>query len=107
MRIDDGNSHRDMVQDLLELAVLGEKYPRPLTQINFNVEVLQTARTLSFELRELLASVNGSADSSNETKLRRDQAFTLLANKVSLIREYGRYVFHKDEEKKERYYNNY
>ena len=28
MRIREGGSNADMVQDLIELAVLGEKYPR-------------------------------------------------------------------------------
>lgn len=40
MRIREGGSHADMVQDLVELAVLGEKYPNPLTAINFNMTTL-------------------------------------------------------------------
>ena len=104
MRIREGGSHADMVQDLVELAVLGEKYPEQLTAINFNVTRLAQARTLSKTMAELLAASNGSNDETSATKLQRDKAYTLLANKVSTIREYGRYVFWKDDDKRGRYY---
>jgi len=35
--------------------------------------------------------------------LLRDKVYTLLYNKVSEIREYGRYVFWKDVDRKEKY----
>ncbi len=103
MRIREGGSQADMVQDLLELAVLGEKYPDPLTAVNFNLEQLEQARTLSHSLSELLAASNGAADESNATKVLRDQAYSLLFEKESTVREYGRYVFWKDEDKRGRY----
>lgn len=54
-------------------------------------------------MSELLAAANGAAGESSANKLLRDKAFTLLAEKVSTIREYGRYVFWKDEGRKEQY----
>ena len=33
--------------------------------------------------------------------------YTLLTEHMSIIREYGRYVFWKNEDRKEKYYNNY
>ncbi len=105
MRIREGASHADMVQDLVELAVLGEKYPQPLTAINFDMNRLQNARTLSHAMSELLAAANGSAGDSSSNKLLRDRAYTLLAAKASTVREYGRFVFWKDEDKRARYYN--
>lgn len=104
MRIREGTSHADMVQDLIELAVLGEKYPEPLTAINFDLDQLQTARELSHAMSELLAAANGSLDESSGTKQLRDKAFTLLYKTDSAVREYGRYVFWKDEDKRKRYY---
>lgn len=103
MRIRDGASHADMIQDLVELAVLGEKYPEPLTAVRFNLDMLQQSRTVSHAMSELLAAANGAAGESNETKLLRDKAFTLLAERDRTIREYGRYVFWKDEDKRDRY----
>lgn len=104
MRIREGTSHADMVQDLIELAVLGEKYPEPLTAINFDLDQLQAARRLSHAMSELLAAANGSLDESNGTKQLRDKAFSLLYKTDSAVREYGRYVFWKDEDKRKRYY---
>jgi hypothetical protein len=54
-------------------------------------------------MSELLAAANGSAGEGGEVKNLRDKAFTLLAQKESTIREYGRYVFWQDEEKRSRY----
>ena len=45
----------------------------------------------------------GLSDESSRTKLLRDKVYTLLYNKVSEIREYGRYVFWKDVDRKEKY----
>jgi hypothetical protein len=103
MRIREGGSNADMVQDLLELAVLGEKYPEPLAAIHFDPEKLSQARTLSHAMSELLAAANGTAGEGNEVKLLRDKAFTLLAEKVRVIRDYGQYVFWKEPDKLKRY----
>jgi len=103
MRIREGASHTDMVQDLIELAVLGEKYPEPLTQISFDMTNLEQARNISHTMSELLAASNGAAGDSSENKVMRDKAYSLLADKDSIIREYGRYVFWKDELRKSKY----
>ena len=103
MRIREGSSNADMVQDLVEVATLGEKNPELLVAINFDLDLLQQARALSHTMSELLAAVNGSGDESSETKVLRDKAFTLLDQVDSTIREYGRYVFWKDEKKRDRY----
>ncbi|WP_297092243.1 hypothetical protein [uncultured Draconibacterium sp.] len=103
-RIREGDSQADMVQDLLELAVVGEKYPEPLQAINFDLSQLTEARGLSHRLSELLAAANGAADDGNQAKTLRDKAYSLLFQKESIVREYGRYVFWKDDDKRGRYY---
>ena len=103
MRIREGSSQADMVQDLVELGVLGENNPEPLQTINFDLNLLSQAQTISKTLSEVLAAANGAADNNSESKLLRDKAFTLLAERDSTIREYGRYVFWKDEDKRDRY----
>ena len=103
MRIDEGSSQVDMIQDLLELAVLGERNLEPITQIGVEVANLEKARTLSHSLSELLAVANGSSDESSELKVLRDKTFTLLWERESTIREYGRYVFWKDASRREKY----
>jgi len=103
MRIREGASNADMIQDLVDAATLGEKNPEPLADINFDMDILAQARTVSHRMSELLAAANGASDESSEIKVLRDKAFTLLDNVDSTIREYGRYVFWKDAEKKDRY----
>lgn len=105
MRIREGGGHADMIQDLLELAVLGEKYPEPLAAVGFDTTTLQTARTTSHAMAELLAASNGSKDENSKTKEKRDKAYTLLSNKASTIREYGRYIFWKDTDRRDKYLN--
>ena len=102
-RIREGASNADMVQDLLELAVLGTKNLDPLTAIRFNLDLLAQARTESQTMSQILAAANGAEGEDNETKVMRDQAFTLLSEKESTIREYGRYLFWKDDDKKAKY----
>lgn len=105
MRIREGGGHADMIQDLVELAVLGEKNPEPLNKIGFDTASLQNARSTSYSMSELLAASNGSKDDSSANKILRDKAYTLLVERVSTIREYGRYIFWKDEERREKYLN--
>lgn len=103
-RIREGSSHADMIQDLIELAVLGEKNPEPLAAISFDMAKFDGARTLSQQMSGLLAAVNGSAEEGNQAKVLRDKAFTLLDEKAGSIREFGKYVFWKDEKKQQRYF---
>ena len=105
MRIREGGGHADMIQDLVELATLGEKHPEPLAAINFDTASLQNAKTTSHAMSELLAASNGSKDESSAAKTIRDKAYTLLFNKASAIREYGRYIFWKNNERREKYLN--
>ncbi|WP_289528664.1 hypothetical protein [Labilibaculum sp. K2S] len=106
-RIRDGNGHADMIQDLIELAVLGEKYPEPLAVINFDVTLNQKARTTARTMSELLAASNGSKDDSSANKVIRDKAYTLLIEDMRIIREIGQYVFWRNPERKEKYVNTY
>ncbi len=97
-RIRQGSGHVDMIQDLLELSVLAEKYPEPLTKIGYDTELTTKARTVSNHMRELLAQVNGS-DATSAVKLTRDKAFTLLINRISEICKVGKYVFWNDPDR--------
>ncbi|MBI9061521.1 MAG: hypothetical protein JEZ14_06000 [Marinilabiliaceae bacterium] len=107
MRIREGGGHKDMIQDLIELAVLGEKNPEPLTIINFDPSLNESARTTSHSMSELLAATNGSKDDSSANKLARDKAYTLLIEDMRIIREVGQYVFWRNPDRKEKYVNSY
>ncbi|PKQ63902.1 hypothetical protein BZG02_07785 [Labilibaculum filiforme] len=104
MRIREGGGHADMIQDLIELAILGEKNPEPLKLIGVDT-LLSKAKITSHNMSVLLAESNGSKEENSATKLMRDKAYTLLAEKMSTIREYGRYIFWKNEDRKKKYLN--
>ncbi|TLX76631.1 hypothetical protein E9993_07015 [Labilibacter sediminis] len=106
-RIRQGSGHADMIQDLLELSVLAQNNPEPLVMINYDVRLNDKAISTSAQMANLLALVNGSKDESSQTKLLRDQAFTLLSEKMNTIRECGRYVFWRNEERREKYASDY
>ena len=96
-RIREGSGHVDMIQDLLEQSLLGDKYPAPLAAINYDVAQNVKAKELSQEMAVLLANNNGSKDDGSKAKLLRDKAYTMLYNHMSTVREFGRFVFWKDE----------
>lgn len=106
-RIRDGNSHADMIQDLIELAVLAGKYPEPLAAINYDTGLNDKARTTSHEMAELLAMNNGAKDDSGKVKQLRDNAFTLLTERMREICAFGQYVFWKNPERKTKYVDSY
>ncbi|MCG8409695.1 MAG: hypothetical protein MI739_00230 [Bacteroidales bacterium] len=104
-RLRKGGSNADMVQDLIELAVLAEKNPSPLAAINFDVQLIEKAKAESKKMAELLALVNGTRDHNDGNKLIRDKAYTKVLACVHEIREFGRYVFWKNQDRLKHYRN--
>jgi len=105
--IDKGDGHEDMLQDLNDLAVLGEAHTELLTSIGFDLAKLQTASSLSEEMAHLLAVVNENKTGGSEAKYLRDQAYTFLKELVDDIRECGKYAFRKDKQRLKGYYSTY
>lgn len=105
--IDEGNSYPDMVQDLGNLALLGKENPAPLHLIKYDMAKIDIADELCVKMGELLAKVNGEKSNSSSKKIIRDQAYTFLNEASSTIREYGKFVFWKDEKKFKNYTSDY
>jgi hypothetical protein len=97
--ISKGESHADMIQDLSDLSVLGKENPQLLEAINFDISLLDEAAQTASEMAALLAEVNSSRQEHSEAKKFRDQAYTHLKEAVDETREYGQYVFRKNEER--------
>ncbi len=104
--IKEGTGHEDMIQDLVELSVLGKDHKAELTAINFDHTQLDTADRLAEEMRNLLAQVNGE-DTKKEEKTIRDQAYTLLKETVDKVRKAGRYALRKQPERVKGYGSSY
>lgn len=105
--ITEGTGGEDMIQDLNDLSALGEKNPEPLVLINFDVNLLATAATLSDELAVLLATANGEKERGNVAKVNRDRAYTYLKQAVDEVKNCGRFVFWKNEARLKGYKNQY
>lgn len=105
--IRDGHGHADMIQDLNDLAVLGQSAEPLLVQINCDMQEIEQAYKLSDSLATVLARSNGERTSKNETKILRDRMYTLLKASVDEIRDCGKYIFWKDEAKRKQYSSAY
>jgi len=106
-RIKDGNGHADMIQDLVDLSVLGKEQTELLNQTNFDATLLVRAETVADEISVILARANGTKDENNKAKVLRDKAYTYLKAIVDEVRRYGKFVFRKDEEHLAKYASEY
>jgi hypothetical protein len=105
--IAEGNTHADMIQDLNDLSVLGKNNPAPLQAIGFDLGKLDVAAATSDAIANLLAMANGDRSSQSETKKIRDKAFAYLKESVDQIREAGKYLFWKNENRYKGYVSKY
>ena len=105
--IADGSGDADMIQDLSDLAALGEKNQEPLQLIHFDVTLLGTASTTADELAVVLARANGEKEIDNAVKITRDRAYTYMKQAADEIKNCGRYVFWKNEARLKGYRNIY
>lgn len=71
--ISEGSGHADMVQDLNDIAVLGQNNAAPLQAINFDLNLLDQAAAKADEMAALLAKVNGDRADNSAAKVMRDK----------------------------------
>jgi hypothetical protein len=90
------SGHAAMIQDLNDLAVIGRKHTELLETIGFETAKLDRAAELASEMAKLLACVTSERMEYDETRKRRDQAYTYLKQAVDEVRECGRYVFDRE-----------
>ena len=94
-----GNRHTDMLQDLIELNILGKDNLELLTALNFDISLLERASQLSSGLPSIYAAANKEKLKDNESKKLRDQAYTHLKEAVDHVRKFGKYVFWQHAER--------
>ncbi len=105
--IDEDYGHADMIQDLNNLAVLGKANPDPLKAIGMDLTEVDRAATVSDEMADLLARANGDRSSENEYKTIRDKAYTYLKDAVDQVRECGKFLFWRDDDRLKGYSSQY
>ena len=97
--IEEGAGNADLVQDLSDLAVLGQANLSLLDVISFDTEQLNIAANKATEMARLLALMNGERLENNAPKKLRDKAYTLLKDQIDQIREAGKYTFRKEADR--------
>lgn len=102
-----GNGHPDMIQDLANLAVLGNENLSLLTATSFDPSLLATAADTSDTLAEILARATGDKAENSEAKTLRDKAYTYLKLQADEVRRYGKFVFRKDKDRLAGYIQHY
>lgn len=105
--IKEGDSRADTIQDMASLSVLGKENQGLLTAINFDLAPLDTAAEMADRMGGLLGDINGRMYFEDDIKLIRDKAFTLCKEVVDEVRSYGKFVFRKDEVKRQGYSSKY
>ncbi|WP_321515996.1 hypothetical protein [Marinifilum fragile] len=105
--IKEGDSKADTIQDMASLSVLGKDNVELLTAVNFEVEKLDAAAVIADRMGTLLGEVNGKMYFEDDIKLTRDRCYTLLREVVDEVRNYGKFVFRKNHEKRQGYISKY
>jgi len=106
-RIDEGTTNADLVQDLIELSVLGKDHSEKLQSIGLDVTLLDTARAKSFELGELLGKVNGALTETSPILILRNKAYNHMKEAMDEIRRVGQFVFWRNESRLSGYVSQY
>ncbi|WP_438422224.1 hypothetical protein [Aquimarina macrocephali] len=105
--IADGEGDADMIQDLMDISVLGKANVRELEKTKYDLRNLELAAQKSDALAELLAKANGTTLDNSKAKESRDRAFTHLKEAVDEVRDTGKYAFRKDPERYKGYISQY
>ncbi len=84
-------------QDLNDLSVLGKDHPEELNAIKFDMTILDEAAALADGMSDLLGATTTERADSSDTKKIRDQAYTYLKEAVDEVRDFGQYVFWRDD----------
>ncbi len=92
---------------LLQLANIADKHSTLLSTINFDTSQSERARALSNSISELLALKTVSSNPAKDTLLWRNCTYTLLYQKMTEIRNCGKYAFYHNNKKCKQYMSSY
>jgi hypothetical protein len=100
-------THSGMIRGLKDLSALGKANQGLLTNIGFDLTLLDLASQTSDDLTSKNSAGSWKSEDYLEAKKIRCQAFTHLKEAVKLIRDYGRYVFWRNSARLKGYRSDY
>jgi hypothetical protein len=93
-KIREGRGHKDMVLDLLALAILGTEHPEPLDKIPmFDKTQLVEAKSMHTRLSDLLARMTIDPKKVEVAKEEFIRAYTYYKQAADEVKEHGQFVF--------------
>ncbi|MCY1635454.1 hypothetical protein [Marinifilum sp. D737] len=105
--IKQGDSKANIIEDMASLSVLGKDNLEMLKAVNFEVEKLDVAAEIAHRMRALVGEINGKMCYVDEIKLTRDRCYTLLREVVDEVQDFGKFVFRKNQGKRQGYISKY
>ncbi|MBN1111645.1 MAG: hypothetical protein JXA53_01875 [Bacteroidales bacterium] len=105
--IQDGISNSNLIEDLHGLCLIGQKNSSLLTPVNADISLVTKAGTMATEMGNLLAKANSERNSTSESKINRDKAYTFVKRLTEEVRECGKFAFWKDETRLKGYRSDY
>ena len=96
-----------MIRGLKDLSALGKVNQVLLTNIGFDLKLLDLASRTADYLDSKYAAGSWKSEDYLEAKKIRNQAYTHLKEAVDYIREYGRYVFWRNPARLKGYRSDY
>lgn len=105
--ISEGGSYADLVQDMSDLELLGEKHPDKVEAAGVDTSLLKRCGELKITLGDLLAQTTAEKMERSPEKDMRDRAYTYLYIAMNKIRKAGKSVFFDDPEHASRYASAY
>ncbi len=102
-----GGGHAEMLQGLNDLSVLGRGHPDLLSEINFDMALLDEAAEASSLFSGLMAQAGSDRDLIEDSKVIRNQAYLHLKESVDAIRSFGKFAFRHDNARQKGYFSFY
>lgn len=106
-QIANGAGNADMIQDLNDLALLGNAHTDLLTVVGFDLTTLATAATTSTGMANLLSQATVDRSTPNAERIIRDKAYIFTKQVLDEIRVCGQFVFWRDPERLRGYVSQY
>ena len=103
----EGNSHVDIIQDLNNVSILGKENSAPLKAVGMDLDLLDQAAAMAGEMTELLGRATVGEGDKSPACIIRNKAYTYLKEAVDEIRDYGQYIFWKNENRLTGYRSSY
>ncbi|MFA8436231.1 MAG: hypothetical protein ACEPOZ_17080 [Marinifilaceae bacterium] len=100
-----GRSKQYFAQKLINLAILGWDQKELLQSVSFDLNLLDQAHATGTRIGKLVATANSLHKRNSKNKELRNRAYTHLKCAMDQVRDMGKYVFRKNQYRRQGYYS--